>query len=361
MGAFLFFRQIETRAELCVSRDRLAPGFVGRGLNSEIMRRLAFLLLLAGLLFTMTDAAAAADSPQEHFDQEITVALDTIVVRVVDGTGRPILGLTPGDFRIRVHGREIPVTAVDWVSSESEAKAPEAPVEEFEGWKGNEARKQALGKLVVFFVQADLNPTRISGQLRLRPYTRELVASFAPSDRVAVVSYDSHLKLWLDFTTDRQAVLEAVDRAMVYTPERDVSPSDRPSLAAHFDFAEALRVATPERALEMTAKALTHLPGEKTMIYLGWGLGRFGLGGVRMTPDFRPAVAALADAHVSVFVLDVTSADSHSLEVGLEGVAAATGGTYASTFRLPGLATAHLARSISGWYVLTVDRDDFAG
>jgi hypothetical protein len=80
-----------------------------------------------------------------------------------------------------------------------------------------------------------------------------------------------------------------------------------------------------------------------------------------MTPDFRPAVAALANARISVFVLDVTSADSHSLEVGLEGVAAATGGTYASTFRLPGLATRRLARSIAGWYVLTVDRDELAG
>lgn len=325
------------------------------------MRSSFFLLSLLGLLFTAAGAAAAADRPQEQFDETINVALDTIVVRVVDGGGRPILGLAPEDFRLTVHGREIPVTAVDWVSSTPEATAPEAESAEFEPWLPAEPSARTASKLVVFFVQADLNPTRISGQLRLRPYTRELVASLAPSDRVAVVSFDSHLKLWLDFTTDREGVLEAVDRAMVYTPEAEVPASPHPSLAAHFDFAEALRVATPERALEMTAKALSRLPGEKTMIYLGWGLGRFGIGGVRMTPDFRPAVAALADAHVSVFVLDVTSADSHSLEVGLEGVAAATGGTYASTFRLPGLATRWLARTISGWYVLTVDRDDFAG
>jgi VWFA-related protein len=324
------------------------------------MRHPTIVLLLAGLLLTVSAAVAAPDPPQEQFDYTINVALDTIVVRVVDSAGRPILGLLPDDFRITVHKREIPVTAVDWVSSDSEAKAPEVE-REFEGWKPAEPPARPPGKLVVFFVQADLNPTRISGQLRLRPYTRELVASLAPADRVAVVSFDSHLKLWLDFTTDRQAVLEAVDRAMVYTPEADVLRSAPPSLAARFDFAEALRVASPERALEMTAKALNPLPGEKTMIYLGWGLGRFGFGGVRMTPDFRPAVAALANARVSVFVLDVTSADSHSLEVGLEGVAAATGGTYASTFRLPGLATHQLARSISGWYELTVDRDDFAG
>jgi hypothetical protein len=80
-----------------------------------------------------------------------------------------------------------------------------------------------------------------------------------------------------------------------------------------------------------------------------------------MTPSYAPAVRALSRAKVSVFVLDVTSADSHSLEVGLQSVAAATGGTYASTFRLPALATARLARAISGWYVLTFDRDVLEG
>jgi hypothetical protein len=67
-------------------------------------------------------------------------------------------------------------------------------------------------------------------------------------------------------------------------------------------------------------------------------------------------VRALHDARVSVFVLDVTSADYHSLEVGLQSVAAATGGTYARTFRQPGVAIDRIAGAISGWYVLTFDR-----
>ena len=323
------------------------------------MRSRVVALGFAGLF--MAFCATASEPPREQFDDAITVALDTVVVRVVDGTGRPVLGLKPSDFRLKVQGREIPVAAVDWIASEPGTGNPREETAPPEEWTGVEPAPKAAGKLVVFFVQADLNPTRISGQLRLRPYTRELVASLGPHDRVAVVSFDSHLKLWLDFTGDREAVLDAVDRAMVYTPEGEVSRSSGASLAASFDYARARKVASPEQALEATARALADLPGEKTMIYLGWGLGRFGVGGVRMTPDYAPAVAALARARVSVFVLDVTSADSHSLEVGLESVAAATGGTYASTFRLPGLATHRLARSISGWYVLTIDRGDLAG
>ena len=325
------------------------------------MLRGAAVVLLAGSLFAPRGAVAQpSDPPQDAFGESITVALDTLIVRVVDSSGAPILGLAPADFRVRIHGREIPVAAVDWVSSGTAAEEPaETRAEGAPSERSVPA--PAGGKLVILFVQTDLHPTRISGQMRLRPYTRELLASLHPADRIAVVSFDSHLKLRLDWTGDHEAVLAAVDRALIYSREPEIPPAGPASLGARFDFAAARLVATPERALEMTAKALTGLPGEKTMIYLGWGLGRFGSDGVRMTPDYGPAVEALARAHVSVFVLDVTSADSHSLEVGLESVAEATGGTYASTFRLPEVATARIARAISGWYVLTFDRETLDG
>lgn len=329
----------------------------GRGSYNRLMRCGATALLLAGLLLAPGSVASLPqEPPRDAFDDSITVALDTVVVRVIDHAGRPILGLTPADFRVRVRGREIPVTAVDWVSSDTSTRiqAESLPLAE------DTTPSPPPGKLVVFFVQADLNPVRISGQMRLRPYTRELLATLHPSDRVAVVSYDSHLKLWLDFTDDRDAVHAAVDRAQLFAPPPPLAdllpPGEEPSLAAHFDPAAGRRVASPERALEVTARALAPLPGEKALIYLGWGLGRFGVGGVRMTPDYKPAVKALSAARASVFVLDVTSADGHSLEVGLQSVAAATGGTYTRTFRQPGVATDTIARAISGYYVLTFDR-----
>jgi VWFA-related protein len=213
----------------------------------------------------------------------------------------------------------------------------------------------ASGRLVVVFVQADLHAIRISGQMRLRPHTRELLETFQPSDRVAVVSYDSHLKVRQDFSTDREATLAAIDEAMVFNRERPVERSRPFSLLAGFDRFGARDAASPERAIELVARALKPLPGEKTVIYLGWGMGRFTPDGVRMTPAFEPAVRALREAQASVFVLDVTSADSHSLELGLQNVAAATGGEYFSTYRLPALATRTLARAISGYYVLTLD------
>jgi hypothetical protein len=190
----------------------------------------------------------------------------------------------------------------------------------------------------------------------MRPFTRELLDLLHPGDRVAVVSFDSHLKLWQDFTTNRQETQDTLGVAVLYSPEVDIRLSEPYSLARHFDFAAAHRAASPEKALEVTANALEALPGEKTLIMLGWGLGRYGAGGVHMTPDYRPAVKALGRAHASVFVLDVTSADFHSLEIGLQNVAEATGGAYFRTFRQPKVATESLAQTISGYYVLTLDQ-----
>jgi VWFA-related protein len=320
------------------------------------MLRVAAALWVSGCLGLGPAAVArpGGGQPPRFEGEEVDVALSTVVVRVVDTWGAPVPDLKAEDFRVRAGGTEVPVAAVDWVSGEEPpppAAAAEPPAE-----AGGEAPVPRPGRLLVLFVQADLNPTRISGQLRLRPFTRGFLDTLQPEDRVAVVSYDSHLKLRQDFTRDHAAVHAALDRAMLYGDEAEIAPQGPESLAAGFDYAAARDAASPERALELTARALEPLPGEKTLIFLGWGLGRFGGGGVDMVPAYRPAVRALGAAHAAVFVLDVTSADGHSLEVGLQGIADATGGIYLKTFRLPALAVRTLRRTISGYYVLTLDR-----
>ena len=307
-------------------------------------------LLLAVLLLAPTLASAQDPRLEDQFGEEITVSLITMTVRAVDSRGQPITGLGPEDFRVRVGKKEIPVVAVDWVSS-----SEPAPLIAEEDRDDPAAELRPSGKLVVFWVQADLEPTRISGQLRLLPYVDEFIATLHPADRMAVISYDSHLHLRQDFTQDVEAVHAAIYRGMLYGSSDTGSGSGEVSLIGSFDVQAANEAASPERALEVTAEALEELPGDKIMVYLGWGLGRLGAFGVQMTPAFYPAVRALRRADIPVFVLDVTSADYHSLEVGLEAVAEATGGTYQKTNVLPGVSTRILARTISGHYVLTID------
>ncbi|HEV3458033.1 MAG TPA: hypothetical protein VHG32_15820 [Thermoanaerobaculia bacterium] len=348
---------------------------------------------------------APALAPTPGFGDEIAVRLITVVARVVDGAGNPVLGLTPADFRVRVGRREVPVAAVDWVGPAEGAAAPPAPAPAAAGTAAESASEapsaspaavhggaagvagasgaaapgatlpaRAPGKLVVLFVQADNNsPTRSRGHLRTLPFTRELLAALQREDSVAVVSFDSHLKLWQDFTRDHERIPDVIYQAIHFggtpptpaghardaRPERPAGPADDagsgagPSLAPTFDVDAARRAATAERGLEVTAEALAALPGEKVMVFLGWGLGEFSLGA--RTRAFDAAAQALAEARVTVFALDVTEADFHNLELGLQNVAAATGGTYDKTFRFPGLAVRQLARTLSGYYALSLE------
>jgi hypothetical protein len=338
-------------------------------------------LPLLGLLTGILAPALLAQAPEpppppppadSQFGEEITVRIATVVVRVVDGQGAPVAGLGPADFRVRVGTTEVPVLAVDWIGP-AELPSPEELLAEMAaeraGAAGGEAAAEAApppapappsGKLVLFFVQADINApqVRTKGHLLSLPYVREFLDGLPLADQVAVVSFDSHLKLRLDFTRDRAAAAGAVLDAIKFGSKAPLLRDRGPvSLATRFDAAAAVDAATPERALELAARSLFDLPGEKVIVYLGWGLGRYGKGGVTMTPDYAPAVQALEAARASVFVLDVTEASSHSLEVGLQRVAAESGGTYARMSGFPAQAAARLARTISGHYVLTLDGD----
>src|SRR6202049_4331477 len=102
-------------------------------------------------------AAEPGPASAPRFGEEIAVRLVTVVVRVVDGAGDPVLGLTPADLRVRggrregpvggggaaggppvvgrppadlrvrVGRREVPVAAVDWVSAGATAAGPVEP------------------------------------------------------------------------------------------------------------------------------------------------------------------------------------------------------------------------------------------
>ncbi len=290
------------------------------------------------------------EPPTPRFGERIDVALTSLMLRVVDSSGQPVVGLGPDDFVLRIDGVEVALAAVEWIGDR-----PEPELESSLGESHVDSTRPPppeARRLVLFFVQASLHPSRISGQMRMQPEVLRLLEEFGPDDRIAVVSFDSHLKLRADFTDDRERLREALADAIVFAPEPRLRPGREPSLVRRFDFAAARRAASPEQGLAVAARALEGLPGTKIVVYLGWGLGVYTSFGVRMLPEYRDALAALERASASVFVLDVTSADYHSLEVGLEKVAQDTGGTYAKTHLFPSSATARLARAVSGHYRL---------
>jgi VWFA-related protein len=305
---------------------------------------------LAALALAVTAGAQEAP-PDIRFRDRVDVESVVMDARVVDNAGRPILGLTAKDFRLKVGGRVVPLESVTWVADDAPPDPEEAAAAVMAGQPA-----PPPGRLVVFFFQKDLESSRVMGFLQMLRRASEMLDDLGAEDRVAVVSFDSHLRLWTDFTADRKRLRRVLDRSLLAgRPILDVGPA--PSLLEHIEPAAARRAASPETALLLLGEALEKLPGPKSLVLFGWGMGRWSPGvGVFLDHDYGPARRALVSARVTVFALDITNADYHTLEVGLEQVAEDTGGFYAKTHLFAGQAFARLGHALSGHYVLTFAR-----
>ena len=113
-----------------------------------------------------------------------------------------------------------------------------------------------------------------------------------------------------------------------------------------------------ERALELIGKALEPLPGSKSLVLLAYGFGRLGPSGVSMENNYGAAREALVAARTSVFSIDITDADYHSLEAGLQLVSEDTGGFYAKTNLFPGIAMRRRRGALAGYYTLSIENPE---
>jgi VWFA-related protein len=299
-------------------------------------RLILWLCLLLGI------TVAGAQEPRFH--DEIEVRQAQVTVRVVDGSYQPIRGLDVEDFEVKVDDQVVAPQSVTWIETGVvDLAAPDA-----------QAQTSVIprGRLIVLFFQLDFERTRLSGLVRMVHHANELIDQLDPQDQVAVVVFGSHLVLHLDFTGDTERLHQVVSTTALFDEVSDPATDTQFSLHQHLDPDAARAAASPESALLVTAKALEKLPGEKSLVFLGWGLGRFSSSGVRMRRSYGPARRSLIRSQTAVFSLDVSSSDRHSLEVGLQRLAHDSGGFYARTHLFPQGVMQQLESALSGYYLL---------
>lgn len=285
------------------------------------------------------------------FGEVIHVDLASAVVRVGKaGGGNPIPGLGPEHFEVRVDGQRVRIEAVDFVAGGSTAHFAQPP-------KGAAPRVRFVEnyppRLVTFFFQADLDQSRLRGQVRFRPEVSQLLGALHDQDWASVVSFDSRFRLRQDFTRDRTLVAAAAEEAIFRSQSKSlgsVSPTG-PSVLRGVDERSVRKIANPASAVERIADSMAGWEGEKILVFVGFGLGEHYAHLQRMR-------AALTRSDLTVWVLDITEANYHSLEGELRRVALDTGGTYQKTVLLPGDAARRLANRLSAYYVVYFERPD---
>jgi VWFA-related protein len=296
----------------------------------------------------------AASAAHTQFRERINVVRILLDVRVTDASGKPIGDLTPADFDVKIGGKPAEVESVEWIDDVSGAAGSQSAEDVGQA----ESRPLREGRVLVFFVQTDLarNSFRLGGQMSFFRYADKIIDTFAPGDRIAVLQFDSHLKLRLDFTTDKEEVRATLrDTLSTGTPPQPPLVPE-PSLASRLDRADMKRAADSETGLLVLGNALRSIDGAKTILLLGWGLGRRSGSSVQMTKNYGHALEALDAARATIFAIDVPQADYHDLQIGLQQAAADTGGLYVKTFRFPQIAVDRLQRALAGHYEIELRR-----
>ena len=355
--------------------------------------------LAAAMLFSAAVGHAAQQQPA--VTERVDVSRVLIDVRVLGDGGGPVEGLGPDDFEVRIGGEPVDVESALWLGADGTGWAS-LPSDEVEVWTGGEAvdvespwpdedesgwaplpsddfevwrtgepvdvesawvdadepdwapstdlvaalppldRRQ----LVVFFVQKSLEADRALGLLRLLQDSDGLLAGVGPDDRVAVVSFEHHFKLWLDFTADLDRARDVLAWDVMHEDPPVLEPQAGLSIVAGIDQAVGRKIWHVEDALRRLGEVLEPMPGSKSVVLIGYGFDH-------VSTRYGRALDALDAARAAVFSLDVTQADYHTFEHALRDVSDHTGGLFLTTYHYPRRAVERMASAVSGGrYVL---------
>ena len=323
------------------------------------MRRVAFppLVILVGSAFVFAQGKPGAQetgSVQEH----VTVERVVVSVRVIDRFANPIPDLAVADFRLRVDGREASLESVEWIREGSRpelqrvvipgVKSQELPVGAPKTVEQSIDQVHLTGspRLIVMLFQWEIAGQKDIGFVRMMRQASGFLESARPDDRIAVFGFGSSLRLLQDFTTDRAALAEAIQRIRVLTRKASARPAEGPGLSDAIDRCE--RTGSIEKAFVCIGKALQGFPGPKTLIFFGWTVNSHR---TAWHTEYPAAIEAIEKAQTSVSVLDVSDG-WHTLAKGLKMIAYETGGIYQATHDLPDFARLRLELSLEGRYEL---------
>lgn len=164
--------------------------------------------IVAALLATVVAAAQTPPAqPPQPTGPTFRSGIDLVAVdvSVVDNDGRPIRGLQPTDFVLKVDGAERRIVSADFIATgpqpdEKPADTPPPPTY----YSSNEHTRP--GRLIILAV--DEGNIRRGEARNVLATANRFLDSLDPNDRISVVALPGGVRL--DFTGDRQAVRDAL-------------------------------------------------------------------------------------------------------------------------------------------------------
>lgn len=321
-------------------------------------------LCVIGLLIAPWPVAAQEQTLDAGFEGSVEVSEVLLDVLAVDREGKIVTGLGKDDFVVEEDGEPVEITSVSFYATRY--------------GPGGDLLAETDGAIpssryFVFFFHDQTQGGSIGNYLSRRQTRakreslRWVEEHMLPSDWVAIVSYDLRLKIYQDFTQDREALRIGIQGATSRRdPEKNLGrkgrrlpPSGAPSLLRHLPQGKALRKQTrnPYDAIRLVAEAAGWIVGRKNLLLFSVGFGELVTGGLVTEADRRyyPKMEyALNDHNVAVYPIDLAPPEiDHFQARFLIELALDTGG---SAFRnlnsfLPALL--RISSDTAGYYLLS--------
>ena len=282
-------------------------------------------------------------------------------VLVTDRRGNVIEGLGADDFVVLHDGAEQEVTSASFYGGPSELSAT-----------GDGGTTRTDRYFILMFHDQRLQAPQLAGPQmdNARWLKRWIEEELQPNDQVAVFAYQARLKVYLDFSRDRQEILAAVDAASrgkkdlerwVTRSEPEFDPNS-PSLVVNLPVGKELarRSRKLQEALELLGEASSGIAGRKNLVMFSLGFGEIGqFGSYTPDPRYYPQMReALNAGNVAVYTIDTMgsrrrSIASASLNDSLSLISNETGGHYYANFTNIMSPMRQVAEENQGYYLVS--------
>ncbi|MCY3933886.1 MAG: VWA domain-containing protein [Acidobacteria bacterium] len=309
-----------------------------------------------------TRTPAPAPAPRDYeLSERIRVAEVLLDVLVTDRKGNVIEGLGAEDFVVLHDGEEQEVVGASFYGGPSELSAT-----------GEGATTRTDRYFILMFHDQRMQAPQLAGPQmdNARWLKRWIEEELQPNDQVAVFAYQARLKVYLDFSRDRDEILAAVDAAS--RSKKDLEPwltrsepefdPNSPSLLVNLPKGKELARQSRklQQALELLGEAASGIAGRKNLVMFSLGFGEIGqFGSYTPDPRYYPQMReALNAGNVAVYTIDTMgsrrrSIASGSLNDSLSHLSNETGGHYYANFTNILSPMRQVAEENQGYYLVS--------
>ena len=318
------------------------------------MQRLPLIAVLCAAL------AFPAAAQQPGFGERVEVEVVLIDVVVTDSAGNQILGLTKDDFVVREDGVRQSIDSVDYITSRRLLTGRESNLP----FNVEHVKEE---RYMVFFFDKPEGGAMFQHLARARAaVSRFIDEDMGTRDMVAVVGHDVRLKVYSDFTSDKQQLKRALREAATFSngQTEPSGPTNMPSILRSIDTADMISgTGTTYQGITVLADALRKIRGRKNLVIFSPGIlepGETVRDGIILNESrfYEPMIRALNASNVSVYAANLSPDVSEPVfHQTLQRMAEETNGDYFRYAVSFNPMISQVEKATGGYYLITYRTD----